>query len=289
MLKIQNITPVLLLALSLFYCPLLWADVQTDIETPPAAIPYSKNLLQALAASQKSGKPMIIAFHAVWCPHCRMMQDTTLKNPEIIKLAQEFEWVAIDIDRNISLVNTYEIRAVPQFQIFDHEGNIRGKIIGQSGPSEFRIQLSSLLDQIKTSGISAHVPSPIRIESGERTEIVSSDEYYRAKAICFSKVGYGPLDLPSQSPIQALRLGLSPRTPSTLGRGQVEARFRATWVNLWRRKHRNSYLTMNSSRQISVWPMDSPTPCNWNLDLKPAAGSVVEWTALSRNFTICLI
>ena len=230
---IQTLTPALLFALSLFYCPPLWAEKQTNIETPPTAIPYSQNLLQALAASQESGKPLIIAFHAVWCPHCREMRDTTLKNPSVIALAQKFEWVAIDIDRNVSLVNTYEIKAVPQFQVFDQDGNIRGKIIGMTGASEFRKQLSDLLEQIKSTGPSDHVPGPVRIESGERTEIISSEDYYRAKAICFSKVGYGPLDLPSQSPIQALRLGLSPRTPSTLGRGQIEARFRATWVNLW--------------------------------------------------------
>jgi thiol-disulfide isomerase/thioredoxin len=232
-LRIEKMAPILLLALWLFYCPFLWAEVETDLKTSPAAIPYSKNLLEAMAASQKSGKPMIIAFYAIWCPNCRVMRDTTLKNPEVIKLAQEFEWVAIDIDRNVSLVDTYEIKAVPQFQIFDLEGNVRSKIIGQSGPSEFRKHLSSLLDQIKTTGTSARVPSPIRIEIGERTEIMGSEDYYRAKAICFSKVGYGPLDLPSQSPFQALRLGLSPRTPSTLGRRQIEARFRATWVNLW--------------------------------------------------------
>ena len=232
-LRIQTITPVLVIVLSLFYCPLMWADVETDSSVPPAAIPYSKNLLEALTASQKSGKPMIIAFYAVWCPHCREMRDTTLKDPAVVKLSQKFEWVAIDIDRNVSLVNTYEIKAVPQFQIFDPQGNFHGKIIGQSGPTEFRNQLSRLLNQIKTTGTPAREPSPILIESGERTEIISSQDYYRAKAICFSKVGYGPLDLPSQSPFQALRLGLSPRTPSTLGRGQIEARFRATWVNLW--------------------------------------------------------
>jgi thiol-disulfide isomerase/thioredoxin len=230
---IQTITLALLFALSLFYCPPVRADGQTKLAAPPAAIPYSKNLLQALAASQKSGKPLIIAFHAVWCPHCREMRDTTLKNPAVIELAQKFEWVAIDIDRNVSLVSTYAIKAVPQFQVFDRDGNTRGVIIGLTGPSEFREHLSGLLEQIKTTGIPGLAPSPIRIESGELTEIVSSQEYYRAKAICFSKVGYGPLDLPSQSPLQALRLGLSPRTPSTLGRGQIEARFRATWVNLW--------------------------------------------------------
>ena len=232
-LSIQKIVLVLVIALSLFCCPPLWADAETDSKTPPAAIPYSKNLLQALAASQKSGKLMIIAFYATWCPQCRVMRNTTLKNPEVIKLAQEFEWVAIDIDRNVSLVNTYEVKAVPQFQIFDQEGIVRGKITGQSEPSEFRDQLTSLLNQIKTSGTPAPGQSPILIDSGERTEIIASKEYYRAKAICFSKVGYGPLDLPSQSPFQALRLGMNPRTPSTLGREQAEVRFRTTWVNFW--------------------------------------------------------
>ena len=56
---------------------------------------------------------------------------------------------------------------------------------------------------------------------------------YRAKSICFSHVGYGPLRLGSQSPFQSLRLSIVPRTPSTLGRGQWEVRGALTWANIW--------------------------------------------------------
>jgi thioredoxin-related protein len=223
----------LLIATAIIFCPKAFADGQTDLPEKPATIPYSENLLEALAASKKSSKPMVIAFYAAWCPYCREMKKTTLSDPEVIKLAREFEWVIIDIDRNVSLAHSYKIEAVPQFQIFDADGNLRGKIIGKAGPAEFRDRLSTVLEQIKTSGVPATAQAPIVIKSEENTEVSSSPDYYRAKAICFSHVGYGPLDLPSQSPIQALRLGLSPRTPSTLGRGEVEARFRSTWVNIW--------------------------------------------------------
>ena len=46
-------------------------------------------------------------------------------------------------------------------------------------------------------------------------------------------IGYGPLRLRSQGPYQALRLGIVPRTPSTLGKGQYDLRTSVTWVNIW--------------------------------------------------------
>lgn len=56
---------------------------------------------------------------------------------------------------------------------------------------------------------------------------------YRERANCLSQVGYGPLNLPSQSPFQGLRAGVRPRTPSTLARGRREVQATATWTSLW--------------------------------------------------------
>lgn len=51
----------------------------------------------------------------------------------------------------------------------------------------------------------------------------------------FNHIGYGPLDLESQSPLQSLRLGIRPRTPSSLRKGQTDLHGSATWVNVWSR------------------------------------------------------
>jgi len=67
----------------------------------------------------------------------------------------------------------------------------------------------------------------------ESAEIIDFPDSFRARGICYASVGYGPLNIPSQSPLQALRLGLTPAAPSTLGKGQKELNARATWVNVW--------------------------------------------------------
>jgi hypothetical protein len=47
------------------------------------------------------------------------------------------------------------------------------------------------------------------------------------------QVGYGLLNIRVQSAYQSLRLGILPRTPSTLGRGEHQLRIGATWSNIW--------------------------------------------------------
>jgi hypothetical protein len=49
----------------------------------------------------------------------------------------------------------------------------------------------------------------------------------------YTNIGYGPLHVSSQSPFQALRLGITPRPPTTIRSGQFELRAGATWANVW--------------------------------------------------------
>ncbi|MEW5734117.1 MAG: DUF3187 family protein [Thermodesulfobacteriota bacterium] len=52
-------------------------------------------------------------------------------------------------------------------------------------------------------------------------------------SFCAGNVGFGPLNLSSQSPFQSLRLALVPRTPDTLSKGEWEIRFTETFANIW--------------------------------------------------------
>jgi hypothetical protein len=49
----------------------------------------------------------------------------------------------------------------------------------------------------------------------------------------YTNIGYGPLHLTSQSPFQSLRLGITPRPPTSIRRGQFELRAGSTWANVW--------------------------------------------------------
>jgi hypothetical protein len=85
------------------------------------------------------------------------------------------------------------------------------------------------------------------------------DASYRANSICFANVGYGPLSLPSQSPLQSLRSGFTPRTPSTLVRGEKEIRVQGTWANIWADKpeYQFDYETLQTSAQLGYGLTDT--------------------------------
>lgn len=194
------------------------------------AIPFSHDLERALERAASEAKPVVLAFGAVWCPSCRYMEQVTLPSPEVQALADRFVWVSIDIDRNLSLARDYGVDASPYIFLLDAQGRTRQRIVGAGEPEEFAAILGSFLESLAEGQPAPGVEETAQFRA---TNLTFTPKGHRARALCFSHVGYGPLHLSSQSPLQSLRLALTPRTPSTLGRGQFELRAVATWANLW--------------------------------------------------------
>ena len=198
-------------------------------ETGPDAIPFSSNLEATLELAKQSGKPVVLAFGAVWCPNCQKMERVTLQAPEVLALADRFHWVLIDIDRNLTVAREYDVIGTPTIFFLDSEGEIRRRILGAVPPAEYSALLTKFLAELEGQPEEAVEPE----EGFSYTELTLTPKGYRGLAICFSHVGYGPPNLTSQSPFQSLRLALVPRTPSTLARGQFDVRATATWANIW--------------------------------------------------------
>ena len=207
------------------------AEETANAEEQGQSIVFSRDLRGTLELAVKSGKPVLLAFGAVWCPHCRNMKSKTLSAPEVRALANRFHWVQADIDRNLTLARSYNVRAVPQVVLLASNGKEMARMTGALGPAEFSAFLRDFLEDMEGKEVPEE---PILAgKDGLSTPLVITPDGYRGKAICFSHVGYGPLRLQSQSPFQSLRLGLIPRTPSTLAKGEFEARIAETWVNIW--------------------------------------------------------
>jgi thiol-disulfide isomerase/thioredoxin len=197
------------------------------------SITFSKDLRETLVRAQVSRKPVAVAIFALWCPYCRQMRETTMRAPEVVEAAQAFEWVSIDLDRNMTLARKYDVWAIPTFLFFDPDGNQRARIVGKVGPVKFREYLLEFLEEPKKGEDREIAETPVIAADPSNTPVQLTPEGFRGSSICFSNVGYGPIKLQSQSPFQALRLGMIPLTPSTLSRGQKEVRGAATWVNIW--------------------------------------------------------
>jgi hypothetical protein len=79
-----------------------------------------------------------------------------------------------------------------------------------------------------------------------------SESEFISSGICIESVGYGPLTLSSQSPVQVLRPTLLPYTPSTILEGDMEFIASAAWTNLWARKRDGSYIVDLEQLRLGV-------------------------------------
>jgi thioredoxin 1 len=87
-------------------------------------------------------KPVIIDFHAVWCGPCKMMA------PILDQIKDEFDdkikIYKVDIDKNKSLSEKYQVMAVPTIMVFK-EGKLGWRVSGVPSIQELRTQLNKLL------------------------------------------------------------------------------------------------------------------------------------------------
>lgn len=92
-------------------------------------------------------------------------------------------------------------------------------------------------------------------------------------------VGYGPLRLGLQSPAQSLRLGLTPRTPSTLPQGGIDAHVTGTWVNIWCYSESEGYRVDGEQLQTGFglgYGLTDSTKVDFEYQLRTRFGGVMD-------------
>jgi hypothetical protein len=199
-------------------------------------LPWVEDLEEALRDSARDHKPLVVFFMATWCSACKEFEKETLRSPKVLDRSADFRWVRIDVDRDASLIRKFEVRSTPRIDLLDAGGSIRVRISGSLPPEEFRGQLDRLLEEPGGAAGPSPGPSIVEIEAPTSTPLRGTPEGYRRLSLCFSNVGYGPLLLGSQSPFQSLRMGLLPRTPSTLAEGQWEVHWSEAYSNVFIKK-----------------------------------------------------
>lgn len=87
-------------------------------------IVWYTNYAQAVTLAEKSHKPILVDIWADWCVACLEMEETTWKNPEVVKLMNE-KYIAVKLDFSTStetvdtLVNNWQIVGLPAVILFN--------------------------------------------------------------------------------------------------------------------------------------------------------------------------
>jgi thiol:disulfide interchange protein len=81
--------------------------------------------------STRTGKPVIMLFHASWCPSCKRYREVW-KDPGVVEASRNFIMILVDVDKDpdangaFSPDGTY----VPRTLFLDSEGNVQSDLKG---------------------------------------------------------------------------------------------------------------------------------------------------------------
>ena len=98
-------------------------------------VPYSA---AALAAAQKAGEPLVLHFHASWCPTCRAQDKVfeALKADPSLKVTL----MEVDYDQEKALEKQMHVTAQSTLVVF-HGATERARSTGETDPAKLKATL----------------------------------------------------------------------------------------------------------------------------------------------------
>ena len=81
--------------------------------------------------ASKTGRPVIMVFHATWCSVCKRFREV-FKDPAIVAASRDFIMILVDADAEKEINGAFSPDGsyVPRTLFIDSEGNVSDKLVG---------------------------------------------------------------------------------------------------------------------------------------------------------------
>jgi thioredoxin-related protein len=112
----------------------------------------------ALKDAKKGKNRVFFVFHTDWCPHCRMLFKTTLKDKKMLDYFKKENYVLIEVNPEKDKVaeSTFKVYGYPTTIVFDKKGDEIDRILGYLTTEQmiktlegFKIGKGTLKDYLK--------------------------------------------------------------------------------------------------------------------------------------------
>lgn len=139
-----------------FNAPLAGEDVMLDVQVIALTkasryegmeIHWIENYEEGLTTAEQHGKPTVLVLYADWCGYSKKLFDTTLVDPRIRMLRDEFVWVKVDSHKQQDLKEFYDQKGFPMTVLLNAQGDVVSTVQGYKEPSSFSLELKKALKE----------------------------------------------------------------------------------------------------------------------------------------------
>ena len=107
---------------------------------------WSSDYNQTFYSAKQEAKPVLMMYHASWCPECAYMKEVIFKDPKLSAyMKKHYKLLAFDIQKDKKrLPKGYTYKGVPTFYVISRQQKLLGKIEGATKAKSFLQRLESI-------------------------------------------------------------------------------------------------------------------------------------------------
>ena len=111
----------------------------------PTGIRWVGSMKEINEQATTTGKPILAYFFMKTCPVCKMLNQGVLVDPGVTLLAEEFVACGFDYQKDVGMVETYNVAAYPTLIFANAQGRKIDNVVGFQDPNELSFTMAKLL------------------------------------------------------------------------------------------------------------------------------------------------